>query len=258
MAVSALAQNASAGGGNHNPITGAFGRGAIVPFYKSGTFTAPFDGLYRVRLWGGGGGGGGSYVGGGGGGFAMKTIELNKGQQIAVTIGQGGEQYQSGQTSSFGVHVSATGGSSSNSQVHSVGGSGIGGDINFTGGGSNWSSSTGGGGGGAASVLGDGGHYRRGAYYYEDVTKDFKSASGSTAGTGETPIDTVMSRFIPFQRIDSIDQIGTSLGETSNNKAGTGGGGYTYPPGFPAGGGGAKGAISQTRAGANGLVIVEY
>lgn len=134
MAVSSL----SAGSKNQSAvsagmITGAFGRGTRQTFSKSGVFKAPEKGLYRIRLWGGGSRGGvytsGStnfYFTGNGGGFALKTIHLEKDEEVPVSVGVGGVV---GGTSSFGAYFSATGGPEKNSTFGS-GGNGVNGDIN--------------------------------------------------------------------------------------------------------------------------------
>ena len=131
-----------------NPITGRFGTGQIRIIATSGSFVVP-DGIssVRVRMWGAGGS---SHTGGGGGGFALKIISnLNPNQSIPVTVGRQTSTYSEGGTSSFGNFVSATGGSPRST---TSGGSGIGGDINYTGG-----AGLSGGGGGAANLFGPGG-----------------------------------------------------------------------------------------------------
>jgi len=76
-----------------------------VEITKSGTYIAPYTGVYYVVCCGAGGGGGGggggfsssgsSYTGGAGGnggssGINVKLLKLTKGQKINVTIGAGG------------------------------------------------------------------------------------------------------------------------------------------------------------------------
>jgi hypothetical protein len=119
-------------------------------FTSSGTFTAPFTGNYKVTVIGAGGSGGCTdgitATGGGGGGASIKNVSLTKSDNVTVTIGVGGTGVVSGNagnsggTTSFGVHCSATGGSgglyytASTTSSGSNGGSGSGGDINLSGG----------------------------------------------------------------------------------------------------------------------------
>ncbi len=270
MAVSALTKSGNAGGGNYNPITGSFGRGVVVPFYKSGTFTAPFDGLYRVRVWGGGGGS--DYeVGGGGGGFALKTVELKKGDTVSVTVGLGGLYNQAGGTSSFGTHCSATGGASSsngtNNTTNNAGGQGVGGDFNASGGtaisvhlqSSNQEYYVTG--GGAGSVFGDGGtgglmHYNHVMMTESMMRRTNGSGGGKTQNFGDNRQG---SHTMTYQNILSLDHIGAGEGSFYSNEKGMtasgGGASQGAVAGFPAGGGGGRSYFS---VGANGLVIVEY
>ncbi len=88
-----------------------------------------------VRIFGGGGCGSGSgstgYYGGGGGGghMATSTISVAPGTMIPITIGAGGVESNSasartGGTSSFGVYLSADGGSGGTWNTTPYGGSG--------------------------------------------------------------------------------------------------------------------------------------
>lgn len=123
-------------------------------FTASGTYTKPV-GLKRVRVTvvgGGGGGGGGDTNGaagrrGGGGGFSQKVIEAaSVGATETVTVGAGGSggphgggagsNGSAGGTTSFGTHLSATGGGGGGGAgVFSTpaGGAGSGGQINIAG-----------------------------------------------------------------------------------------------------------------------------
>lgn len=125
----------------------------IVRVYTSNaTWTKPAGLKYievEVQAGGGGGGyrtpgGGGSpyYSSGGGGGYSKKTIASETlGATEAITIGVGGtgstgSSATDGGTSSFGSHLSATGGKTGilNDAYNSGrGGVGSGGDINITG-----------------------------------------------------------------------------------------------------------------------------
>lgn len=261
MAVSALTKSGNAGGGNHNPITGSFGRGIILPLYVSGTFVAPFDGLYRVRLWGAGGGASTSNQGGAGGGFSLRTIELNKGDSIPYTVGVGGAVNSNGGSTSFGNFCSATGGASrgDNSSAATLpGGNGYGGDINTKGG---YVSATvsAQGGAGAGSVFGDGGmSLHQTDQKYIGLVIGNKRSHGSLAGTAMFTYEgkyLPLSHFMVYQECSSIDFIGAGVGESTTNVAASGGGGFKYDPGFPGGGAGNQ---SVTRSGADGLIIVEY
>lgn len=274
MAVSALTKSGNAGGGNYNPITGSFGRGVVVPFYKSGTFTAPFDGLYRVRVWGGGGGS--DYaIGGGGGGFCMKVIDLKRGDEIAVVVGAGGISKQNGGTSSFGPHCSATGGSSSNLGVSpsasavNLGGSGVGGDLNVSGGRSLSSKRASSNtdlyvcGGGAGSVYGDGGAGGLVSVGEQMMTYygSLMSSHGSGGGKSQGSLSLVQSAHnLTYQKVVCLDQIGAGSGSAYSDDemtASGGGGSQSSVAGFPAGGAGSK-YTDHRGTGADGLVIVEY
>ena len=121
-------------------------------FITSGTFTAPYAGVYKVTCTGGGGSGGydsatsGGGAGGAGGGTSIKYAALTNGQVVTVTVGAGGvivsttHAGYAGSTSSFGALCSATGGGGGNISTStnyvpygSSPGVGSGGDINLTG-----------------------------------------------------------------------------------------------------------------------------
>ena len=130
-----------------------FGSG-VQAFTASGSFTVPAGiSQVEVEVWGGGSGSFASTSttasgGGSGGGYARKRIiGLTPGQAIPVTVGQGGSggttagaAGTAGGSSSFGVYVSATGGSlnataspTSPQNGAAPGGSGVGGDVNLIG-----------------------------------------------------------------------------------------------------------------------------
>ncbi len=130
----------------------------VQTFITSGNFTVPAGVTQvEVEVWGGGSG---SYAsvrngsvgipsgGGSGGGYARKrVINLMAGQVIPVTIGSGGVggtvaggAPSAGQSSSFGLYVSATGGllnelATMTNPLNGAakGGCGTGGDVNLTG-----------------------------------------------------------------------------------------------------------------------------
>lgn len=256
----------------NNPFTGVFGTGQIAFFTSSTKWIVPAGiNAVRVRLWGAGGGGSSlaSYTGGGGGGFALKTIyDLQGATSINVIVGIGSPQ-NSGQSSSFGSFVSATGGVSSISTSDTLlGGVGVGGDINNKGGnGYNpGGTASGGGGGGAAGLFGNGGDGS------STNGKDGCSGGGaaSTATRGGNGIfgngayyaaQTYTVVALPaeigtFKTIPSIDFIATGGGGNNFLSPANGGGASGNNNGaFPGGGGGGGGAVT---AGGNGLVIVEY
>ena len=139
-------------------------------FRASGTFTAPKTGSYKVTVTGGGGAGGnrggGIGAGGGAGGTSIRFVQLNKDEQVPVTIGTGGSYPSTsnsnggnGQTSSFGTYLSATGGWGGEGWSVSLnhgggGGNGSNGDINIIGGTGGTGSSAVGNGRGGASFFG--------------------------------------------------------------------------------------------------------
>lgn len=143
---------------------GFFGTGHYKLFLQNGTFTMQPGTTYRVRVVGGGGGGGrdkklNTIWGGAGGGYSEKIIACKAEEVVNITVGAGGAagkgtetaNGQAGGTSSFGTHLSATGGGGGSTGTV-LGGKGIGGDINYTGG-----NCTGGwGGASAASDFGNG------------------------------------------------------------------------------------------------------
>ncbi len=132
----------------------------IRTYTTNATWTKPVGLKYIVVEMVGGGGNGGNTSGasggggGGAGGYSRKIITaLALGSTESITVGT------TGGTSSFGIHLQASGGTNANDQAGGNGGSGSGGDFNAQGGdganGDPAGNSTGGKGG--SSLLGGGG-----------------------------------------------------------------------------------------------------
>lgn len=254
-----------------NPVTGIFGTGKINFYVSDDTFIVP-EGItsVRVRLWGAGNRGGG-------GGFALKTInDLVPSASIPITVG-----VTAGATSSFGAYVSATGGTEYSTSNAGIGGTGIGGDINHSGGGNPKSSSGSNGCGGAGNLFGNGGYGGQASTF---GVSGSSAASGGGGGEGTTgtvrtggnggsgfsgkggmggsyyAVNASQYAVIPPENGESsfggIDFIGTggggggiAYGSSGGAGANGGGGGSNGPGGFPGGGGAPHGI---------GLVIVEW
>ena len=258
-----------------NPITGVFGTGQVQIFSTSGVWTVPPGiGKVRVRLWGAGSTGGtysSLYLGSGGGGFALKTIyDLSGVASIPVTVGTSPTSpvttvgaFQVGGTSSFGSYASATGGTGAGTMV---GGIGIGGDIN-TSGGTGASASTSAAntssGGGAGSLFGNGGN--AGSGIGVNSTGGGGGSGGGTTSMGGSSlaalgaIGSTTGPQTGFIGAYALDFIGTGGGGNQNFGGinGGGGGSSSAGGGFP-GGGGAYSASTGVALGGGGLVIVEY
>jgi len=132
---------------------GGGGLQSVQVFTASGTWTKP-AGITKVKVTVVGGGGGGgtanitSRIGGSGaaGGTAIEFIDVSSTSSETVTIGAGGTGGSSGGnagvtggTSSFGAFCSATGGTGGKActgpnSAASTGGTGVGGDVNISGG----------------------------------------------------------------------------------------------------------------------------
>jgi hypothetical protein len=153
-------------------VSGGGGLSSVQTFASSGTWTKPAGiNLIEVELVGGGGGGSAGYAdgspGGGAGGYSRKLIDVSSITSETVTIGSGGAAGTStsngsaGGTTSFGSHMSATGGSGSayGTNAISASGSGSGGNLNLPGGEGTYSrtQNANGGGVGGASYFGAGG-----------------------------------------------------------------------------------------------------
>lgn len=78
----------AAGAGSRSPLK------LSVPFFQSGTWTAPQDGVLEMRAMGAGGGGckavSGSGTGGYSGAWGAKLVRVKKSDVVTVTIGAGG------------------------------------------------------------------------------------------------------------------------------------------------------------------------
>lgn len=195
---------------DHVTFTPAYGGlRRVTTFTASGTYTKP-SWLRRavVEVVGGGGAGGGAKTtgvgqasagaGGGGGGYARKLIAAaDIGATETVTVGPGGTGAAGatggdGGTTSFGAHVSATGGFGGGSSPATTGmsgaggggrGQGSGGDINLfsNGGGASFTlgeNILGGPGSGAIGFAGTGGGSYFGGGGQSTIT------SGTTSGSG--------------------------------------------------------------------------
>lgn len=143
----------------------SFAEGRLISqqvFTSSGTYVKNPKAIYVIAEVVGGGGGGGSSNGtnngtgggGGGGGYSRKIIAF-PGPTVTVTVGGAAS------SSSFGSHISATGGSSGGQGPTGgggAGGTGSGGDVNLTGqaGQAGWVSTDPASGAGGASALGFG------------------------------------------------------------------------------------------------------
>lgn len=175
-------------------------------FSSSGSFVVP-PGVSQVEVevWGAGSG---SYAstsaiasgGGGGGGYARKRISgLTPGQQISVTVGAGGAAGTtagatpgSGQSSSFGTFVSATGGAlnplanSNNPQNGGSPGTGVNGDLVLTGSAGQSAFMSAGGLGGSAPM---GGAQSSGTIGNNGIVPGGGASGAGTGANGTTPFN---------------------------------------------------------------------
>ena len=93
----------------------------------SGSYTAPYTGVYRITLKGGGGGGGGAYTtkkfgggGGGEGGTLVFYVTLNKSSSYPYIIGAGGAAGEN--QASASAPMGGNGGTSSFNNAYSISG----------------------------------------------------------------------------------------------------------------------------------------
>jgi hypothetical protein len=172
---------------------------SFLTYTSSGTFTVP-GGVTSVRVLcvGGGGGGGSGHQGGGGSGYvATGTYSVTPGQNIAITVGQGGTGAQQvvstntligltpGGSSSFGGLLTANGGLvvTGVNQTGNNGGCGGGGSCNSGSPGGN--GGTNGGNGGSCSYTGGSGQGGSFSSGFGTFTANTISAgSGGAGGTG--------------------------------------------------------------------------
>jgi hypothetical protein len=242
------------------PQSMQFGSGNILYFNASSTFVVPAGvSAVRARCWGGGGGAIASY-GAGGAGFAMKVVAgLVPGAAVAVTVGAGWAGGTTGGTSSFGPYVSATGGVYGLASG-SAGGSGIGGDINRTGG---IVLAAGAGGGGAANYFGNGGQNGASGCSGGGGAASANGGSG-LSGQGGTFIGT--AGYYEKNAAPATPSLATVL-DLVGTGGGGGGAGSNWGPGWNGGGGGtgSNGGFPGGGAGAgaapwggNGLVTLEW
>lgn len=221
---------------------------------SSGTFTAPETATYRVLAIGGGGGGGyDEGAGGGSGSVTYGDVHLDTGEEVTVTIGAGGYAGTStagkqdggdGAATTFGSHLSASGGKggAKNNGPGGDGGSGGGGDP-----GNGGSDGSAGGRGGDTS-----GGSGQGAAFADkfcrilkfDLTAGVGGASGGGNGQGGGGGGGL--------------QVGSETTAGAGNAAGSAAGGTGYGGGG-AGGSGFSGPANRAGgAGAAGLLIVEW
>ena len=132
-----------------NALTPGYSR--IATYHQNDSFTVPQGSSFiKVRLCGGGGGGGAGAPqmgggGGGAGGYCEGIVPVVPGQTFPIFVGQGGAgavsggvSAASGETTSFGTNMSATGGAgganASQFAFGGVPGSGQGATVSLTGG----------------------------------------------------------------------------------------------------------------------------
>jgi hypothetical protein len=213
----------------------AFANGFAV-YASRGTYswTVP-DGVTRARvtLWGAGGSGGGAGPnghggsGGGGGGYAQKLITgLVPGTVVTITVGAGGYGVLgatygiAGGTTSFGNHVSATGG--------------------------------------AGGLYGSTGTYNAGTGYIGQVANNYAFGFGGNVNLGGNRGQQGGVAWII--NVWSIGGAGGAapMGGGGGPPTTSGGNAGTAPGGGGAGGGGGTASSTYSGAGADGMCIVEW
>jgi hypothetical protein len=229
--------------------------------YTSGgtyTFTVPAN-VYSVSSVCIGGGGAGNRIadtttsftfGGGGGGLAYKNnIAVTPGQTITITVAAPSTIMRGG-VSSFGSLFYASGGYPIGSSYLNQGGSGVGGDANYSGGwggyGIYWAAATSnvsGGGGGAAGYWGNGPHGSDSAGSAPVLSALITGAGQAGGGYGNNGQGGGGVGFFPVANTSATGGYGGSLGSNAgNSSAGAGyggGGGGCYTGCANSGGGGA-------------------
>ncbi|NQW10561.1 MAG: hypothetical protein HQ481_11865 [Alphaproteobacteria bacterium] len=226
-------------------------------FTADGTFTASKTATYRVLAIGGGGGGSNDEGAGGGSGLVgYTTVRLSKDTIVTVTVGAGGAIGSGiaagvdGASTTFGTHLTATGGKGGlgNNQSGGAGGSGGAGDpdasrTSQTGGsnGSNGTSSGAGGGGGQGSSFS--------ANFSSITTYALTAGAGGTTSTSNAAGGGGGGGIV----IDDDKSVGAAA-----NVAATARGGVGYGAGGAGGNGTGAAANRNGSAGEGGMLIVEW
>jgi hypothetical protein len=132
-----LTSNGAGSAPTFQAAAGGGGLKSVQVFTSSGTWTKPTDiGSVRVQLVAGGAAGNHSGYGGGAGGYSEKFIDVSSISSVTVTVAAAVAGNTAGNSSSFGTHLSATGGFKGGAGAFGgLGGVGTGGDINTYGGG---------------------------------------------------------------------------------------------------------------------------
>jgi hypothetical protein len=230
--------------------------GSQIFTYTGGaqTFTVP-PGVSKVRVAvvGGGGGGAGSHYGGGGSGYVLYG-SYDVAGTVTVTVGSGGNGGISGTndapgskggTSSFGGHLSASGGNGGNTNGPGGGHGGSGGG----GAGNSGCAGKGGAGGsagqgGCSYPGGSGGHFDNfNAMQFKSLTAGAGGAAGTSSHSGGGGAGGLL-----------IDGAGPAAGNGGESWSGKGGMGY----GAGGGAGGYNGSRPTGGKGAPGVIYVEW
>ena len=155
-------------------------------FTATGTYTKTAGTTHiRVQLIGAGGGGSGHSESGGAGGYSEKVIDARAITTVAVTVGTGGtgitysSQGGNGGTTSFGSHLTATGGRGANvnaGHTGGFGGVGSGGTVNLQGGGGRGHDGSGG--------MGGAGYFGNGSSGPHSTTGNYPGSFDNTGAPG--------------------------------------------------------------------------